>query len=107
MDEIHYDETGRTKWSRAESGIITQWIYDKDRDLVVRCVEDVQTDGVCGVPVGWKTLPGMGQNIVTEYEYDDRGRTVCSTTTGISLPLCFFGQHSPEAGADVMIAHPE
>ena len=85
MDEIHYDETGRAKWSRAESGIITQWIYDKDRDLVVRCVEDVQTDGVCGVPAGWKTLPGKGESIVTEYEYDERGRLVRSTTTGISL----------------------
>jgi len=85
MVEKHYDESGYLTWSRGESGIITQWIYDRKLGLVVQRVEDAQTDGVSGVPAGWMTLPGNGRNIVTDYEYDEKKRLVCCLSTDISL----------------------
>ncbi|MDO4574991.1 MAG: RHS repeat-associated core domain-containing protein [Planctomycetia bacterium] len=73
-----YDVAGRNTWQRDELGIITYHEYDAILGLEVRTIQDVDTsktsDFTTPVPDGWSTPTGAGKHLISDVEYDSRGR---------------------------------
>jgi len=72
-----FDEKGRLIWWKDELGIIGYSQYDSNGQQV-KTIQDVDTtktaDFSVDVPQGWATALDAGKHLVTEYEYDVRGR---------------------------------
>jgi hypothetical protein len=71
-----YDILGYRTWGMDERGFITHDTYGTVTGAMIQQIEDVDTSIVSGVPSGWTTPSGGGQNLVTDYEVDDQGRTI-------------------------------
>ncbi|WP_430453465.1 RHS repeat-associated core domain-containing protein [Rhodopirellula europaea] len=69
-----FDIHGNRIWVRDERGTITHTTYDVVTGVATRQIVDVDTGQVSGVPAGWTTPAGGGLHLVTDYQYDDRGR---------------------------------
>ena len=69
-----YDAQGNVTWSKDERGFITHQQYDPATGALVEQIEDVQTSGLSGVPLGWATPTGGGLNLTTDYTVDLLGR---------------------------------
>ena len=69
-----YDTLGNPTWSKDERGFIAYRQYDSTTGALVRMIQDV--DGAqLTLPDGWSTPTGGGLHLVTDYEFDDQGRT--------------------------------
>ena len=72
-----FDKKGRLLWWKHELGIIGYSQYDSE-GRQVKTIQDVDTaktaDFSVEVPKGWATAQDAGKHLVTEYEYDTRGR---------------------------------
>jgi YD repeat-containing protein len=72
-----FDEGGRLIWWKDGLGIIGYSQYDSN-GRQVKTIQDVgtkqATDFSVEVPKGWATVTDAGKHLVTEYEYDARGR---------------------------------
>jgi len=73
-----FDEKERLIWSKDELGIIGFNQYDSITGQMVKSIQDVDTartaDFNVEVPQGWATASNAGKHLVTEFEYDSRGR---------------------------------
>ena len=75
-----YDPKGNLVWSKDARGFLTHNIYDPTTGLLVESVEDAKTSGLTGLPTDpttgepLATPSGGGQNLVTDYSYDNLGR---------------------------------
>ena len=82
----YYDATGNPTWSRDGRGVLTAYGYDPITGAVTEEIDDVNTanpggnPGVSALPVTsgvpWATAsgPDLGQNLVTDYQYNLAGR---------------------------------
>ncbi len=70
-----FDEYGNKSWNKDARGFITHRQYDLATNALKRLIRDVDTTRVEGAPDGWATPAGGGLNLVTDYEFDDQGRT--------------------------------
>ena len=72
-----FDENGRLLWWKDEVGVIGYSQYDS-QGRQVKTIQDVDTaktaDFSVEVPKGWATIADAGKHLITEYEYDARGR---------------------------------
>ncbi len=68
-----FDTCGRPIWIVEPLGHIAYNEYDPVTGNVLKTIQDVD-DTKLAVPEGWTTPAGGGLHVVTEYEYDIRGR---------------------------------
>jgi hypothetical protein len=73
-----FDSKGRLIWRKDELGIIEYNHFDPKTGKRVKTIQDVDTkktaDFNVDVPKGWATIADAGKHLVTEYEFDRRGR---------------------------------
>ncbi|MDZ4847682.1 MAG: RHS repeat-associated core domain-containing protein [Pirellulaceae bacterium] len=69
-----FDIFGYLNWRMDERGFIFCNRYDVVKGTVEQRIEDVDTFIVTDGPSGWTTPTGGGLNLVSDFEYDDRGR---------------------------------
>ena len=70
-----FDSLGNLAWIKDERGYITYRQYDATTGALIQTVQDVD-DTLLDVPSGWQTPNDGGKHLVTDFEVDDRGRTV-------------------------------
>lgn len=72
----YHDQYGNLTWQMDERGFITHFKYNVPTGRMIQRIDDVDTSVTSGAPSGWTTPSGGGLNLVTDYEYDFRGRQV-------------------------------
>ena len=72
-DEV-YDLFGNPVWTRDERGFIGYREFDTTRGVMTRRIDDAQVSGLSDVPTGWATPADGGLHLVSDFEYDRRGR---------------------------------
>lgn len=70
-----YDIYDNLIWHKDERGFITRYKYDIPTGAITQQIDDVDTAQVSDEPSGWVTPTGGGLHLITDYEFDDRGRT--------------------------------
>jgi len=70
----YFDTFGNLIWSMDERGYITGMTYDIPTGALVQRIDDVDTTQVIA-PAGWTTPAGGGLNLITDYQFDNQGRT--------------------------------
>lgn len=73
-----YDLDGRLVWNQGPRGFLRYLEYDNPTGGLVKQIEDVDTSrtDITGLPSAWATPSGGGLHLVSDYELDNRGRTV-------------------------------
>src|ERR1043166_4103835 len=66
---------GNLTWQMDERGFLTRTSFDIATKAIIQVVNDVDTTQVNDAPPGWTTPAGGGLHLITDYEFDDEGRT--------------------------------
>lgn len=74
--KVYLDEYSNQIWSMDERGYITRFKYDLTTGAMTQRINDVDTAIEMDAPSGWTTPSGGGLNLITDYEYDDKGRII-------------------------------
>ena len=74
----YFDTYGNLEWVMDERGFITRMKYDVVTGAITQLIQDVDTSQQTGVPSGWETPTGGGQNLETDFDHDELGRTTQS-----------------------------
>lgn len=83
----YFDVYGNLTWAMDERGFISRMSYDIPTGAITQQVQDVDTGLYSDVPAGWTTPSGGGQNLVTDFEHDDRGWIVQTLGPSHSIDL--------------------
>jgi RHS repeat-associated protein len=70
----YYDTYGNLIWHKDERGFLTNSSLDIVTGALTQRIEDVDTV-LLSAPAGWTTPAGGGLHLVTDYQFDSRGRT--------------------------------
>ena len=73
--ETIFDQDGNVIWRKDERGIIDYYEYYPDLNTVKKHIADIDitNSSISGKP-SWSTASGAGQEVTTEFTYDDLGR---------------------------------
>ena len=71
----YYDSYGNLTWQMDERGFLTNTSYDIVTGAILQRIADVDTTQVSDAPAGWVTPAGGGLHLISDYLFDDEGRT--------------------------------
>jgi RHS repeat-associated protein len=82
----YYDTYGNLTWHQDERGFLTSTTYDIPTGAISERIDDVNTAMVLSPP-GWTTPSGGGLHLVTDYQFDSRGRPTQSLGPSHTISL--------------------
>ena len=71
----YFDIYGNRTWQMDERGFLTRTSFDIATKAITQIIRDVDTTQVTDAPPGWVTPAGGGLHLISDYEFDDEGRT--------------------------------
>ncbi len=83
----YFDEYGNLTWKMDERGFMTRMAYDIPTGAMTQQVQDVDTSLYPDAPAGWATPSGGGLNLISDFEFDDQGRTTQSLGPSHTIDL--------------------